>query len=119
MTRKRVLSVSLAAVALVAVAAAVYFLLVGARGGRYALPECGQLPSVTQVEDAIRNHATELDRIRTIDPAIMITPTRPCRDAPDRGAILITVPDQHTADQVSQAMATMPALGVPSTIKVA
>lgn len=118
MTRRHVFVTSIVVVGLVAVAAAVYFLLIGPRGIRYALPDCNELPSVAEVEDAIRDHDASLETIRDIDPAIEITATRPCADDPDRGAVLITVPDRRAADRVSEAMGTMPALGVPSTIEV-
>lgn len=118
MSRSRILTASLVVVVLVAVAAAAHFLVIGPRGTRYVLPECGELPSIADVEEAIRDHETSLETIRDIDPAIEITATRPCTDDPDRGAVLITVPDERAADRVSEEMGTMPALGVPSTIEV-
>ncbi|WP_448070750.1 hypothetical protein [Georgenia yuyongxinii] len=111
------MSASLIVVVVVVVAAAAYFLLIGSRGTQYALPACNEFPPAAETKAVIQDRAEDLEVIRQIDPAIGISVTQPCPDDPDRGALLITVPDSGTADQVSEAMKSLPGLGVPSTIE--
>ncbi|KGN32829.1 hypothetical protein N802_15660 [Knoellia sinensis KCTC 19936] len=79
-----------------------------------ARPPCTSLPSATEVEAALSEHADVTRSLQRAVPGARVTVVKPCDGAEaGRGMASISVPDGDAAEDVSHWLGTNDGYGVP------
>jgi len=118
MSRKRVVRV--VAVAVIAVAALVILAVYGffnhLVGGGVAHPPCEQLPSRSQVAQAIDQHAGLVERLAAAGDGVEVVVGTPCSD-PDRALVAVRVKTSKEEASVREILGDSDGFGVPAIVE--
>lgn len=78
-------------------------------------PPCAELPTRTEVADALTEHDDLVTQIQSVGAQVSVDVGSPCADQPDRALVRITYDDEAERDRIDSIMERS-GFGVPAQV---